>query len=108
MHFPPPLMADDPDPQRLFTLDGQRQHAAAGRQAKGEQHGDGSYRWKGGAEYKGAWKGGVRHGKGVYSGSSSGRYVGEFRNWRYHGHGTMTYLDGRVESGKWENGSFLG
>ena len=32
----------------------------------------------------------------------------DVEDWR-HGHGTMTYADGRVESGQWENGTkFLG
>ena len=62
---------------------------------------------------------GERHGKGVQSFSDGQRYVGEFRNngdryvgeWsegNYHGNGTLTYPDGRVKSGKWENARFLG
>ena len=51
---------------------------------------------------------GKYHGKGVYSGSYGDRYVGEFRNHGCHGHGTMTYADGRVESGQWENNRFKG
>ena len=51
---------------------------------------------------------GEYHGKGVGSGSSGNRYVGEFQNNRWHGHGTLTYANGRVESGKWENDKFLG
>ena len=51
---------------------------------------------------------GQRHGKGVRSLFNGDRYVGEFRNNKRHGHGTMTYADGRVESGKWENSNFLG
>ena len=49
-----------------------------------------------------------QHGKGVHSWSNGDRYVGEFRNQYFHGHGTMTYADGRVESGKWEYSNFLG
>ena len=54
---------------------------------------------------------GDSHGKGVYSLSNGrGRYVGEWSNNKRHGHGTMTYADGRVESGKWEKDTcrFLG
>ena len=51
---------------------------------------------------------GKRHGKGVASWSDGDRYVGEFRNHYRHGHGTMTYASGSVESGKWDDGSFLG
>ena len=48
------------------------------------------------------------HGKGVRSWSYGDRYVGEFRHNCFHGHGTHTYPDGRVQSGQWENHSFLG
>eukprot|EP01048_Picozoa_sp_COSAG05_P009967 COSAG05_NODE_850_length_6976_cov_170.360622_2_plen_82_part_00 len=52
---------------------------------------------------------GELHGKGVLSLSDGKRrYVGEFRNNACHGHGTKTYADGRVQSGKWEKGNFLG
>ena len=62
-----------------------------------------------GARYEGQVnQRGNRHGKGVVSWPNGGRYVGEFRNYNPHGHGTMTHADGRVKSGKWANGSFLG
>ena len=51
---------------------------------------------------------GYRYGKGVKSWSYGKRYVGEFRNHCYHGHGTFTHADGRVESGEWDDGYFLG
>ena len=62
-----------------------------------------------GSRYEGQMnQDGEAHGKGVMSWSDGERYVGEFRNYDYHGHGTETYPDGRVESGQWEKGKFLG
>eukprot|EP01048_Picozoa_sp_COSAG05_P007077 COSAG05_NODE_487_length_9342_cov_4.078979_5_plen_125_part_00 len=61
------------------------------------------YRYEGEVNQDGKW-----HGQGVVSYSNGYRYVGEQRNNFRHGHGTGTYADGRVESGKWENGRFLG
>jgi hypothetical protein len=34
-------------------------------------------------------------------------YVGEYRCGKKHGQGTLTYLDGRVQEGIFENGKFL-
>ena len=58
------------------------------------------------------------HGRGVYSWASGARYEGEWGNGWRHGHGTMTHADGwndggslaagRVQSGQWEDGNFLG
>ncbi len=35
------------------------------------------------------------------------RYEGEFRNDRFHGQGVLTWPDGRVEKGLWENGALV-
>jgi hypothetical protein len=34
-------------------------------------------------------------------------YEGETANGKPHGKGKMTYADGRVEEGRWENGAFV-
>ena len=60
-------------------------------------------RYEGEVNQDGEW-----HGKGVYSLPNGVRYVGEFRNHNRHGHGTCTYSDGLVQSGKWDDGLFLG
>ena len=36
------------------------------------------------------------------------RYEGKMQSGKFNGHGLMTYADGRVESGEWETGTFLG
>ena len=53
-------------------------------------------------------QGGECHGQGVYSHPAGYRYEGEFTNDMRHGHGTVTWPDGRVESGQWKDGRFLG
>ena len=35
-------------------------------------------------------------------------YEGEWVNGKRNGQGTMTYADGRVESGTWKDGEFVG
>jgi|GEM_PF-4491582 len=40
--------------------------------------------------------------------SKDGRHVGEWKDGMQNAQGTMTYPDGRVESGRWANGEFLG
>jgi hypothetical protein len=35
-------------------------------------------------------------------------YEGELRDYQCHSQGTMTYADGRWESGTWRNGAFVG
>ena len=62
-----------------------------------------------GSRYEGQMNQGEEfHGLGVYSNADGSRYEGEHMNVLRHGHGTMTYPDGRVESGQWGNGRFLG
>ena len=36
------------------------------------------------------------------------RYQGQMQSGKFNGQGVMTYADGRVESGEWETGTFLG
>jgi hypothetical protein len=46
---------------------------------------------------------GERHGQGVMRCMDRRRYEGEQRTGNLQGHGTMTWPDGRVESGQWDN-----
>jgi hypothetical protein len=78
-----------------------------------------------GGEYTGWLKNGIPDGQGTIkypvSGSSGAfvnilinrektvsMYEGEWRNGLKHGYGKMTYPNGRVELGYWENGQFVG
>lgn len=96
-------------------------------------HGEG--RWYGGAggvragrwsqgHYLGAAGGGVPQGlvaggqgcvsgncwdgKGRYVHEDGSEYVGSFRNGHPDGRGSLTYPDGRIDSGKWEDGKRIG
>jgi len=48
------------------------------------------------------------HGYGTLEMASGTKYEGEFRENEYHGYGTLTYHDGQVQSGRWENSTFIG
>jgi hypothetical protein len=49
------------------------------------------------------------HGQGIEIDIVLNReYIGKFINGKYHGKGKMTYSDGTIEEGLWENGEFIG
>ena len=48
-----------------------------------------------------------RHGQGTYIRADGSKYVGQWKYGRQNGQGTLTYLDGRVQEGIFENGKFL-
>jgi hypothetical protein len=64
----------------------------------------GTWTYDGGEKYVGEWRNDKPHGQGTHSGD---KYVGEVRDGKRHGQGTLTYADGRVEEGVWENDNFL-
>jgi len=39
---------------------------------------------------------------------NGGYYEGEFVDGKHHGKGKMTYADGRVEEGTWQDDKFIG
>ena len=60
-----------------------------------------------GDKYFGEFRDGKGHGQGTYIWVYEDKYVGEFRDGIAHGKGTLTFVDGRVKEGIWENGRFL-
>ena len=46
--------------------------------------------------------------RGTSIDSDGTKYVGEFKDDKSHGQGTLTHPDGRVVSGLWKDGKFLG
>ena len=48
------------------------------------------------------------NGEGTYTWANGNKYVGEHKYDKKHGQGTMTYADGTIEKGLWENGKFIG
>ena len=45
---------------------------------------------------------------GTYTWANGNKYVGEWKDSKQDGEGTMTYADGRVLKGLWENRRFIG
>ena len=102
----------------------------------GKRTGKGTLTWPSGDIYEGDWRDDKRNGKGtmtltngnIYEGDfvddklhGKGKYTwgkdslwagdvyeGDFVDGKFNGIGTYTYADGRVESGRWKDGKFLG
>ena len=51
--------------------------------------------------------GDCENGYGTYTFASGDKYVGEFKDGRPQGKGTKIYANGKVEEGRWENGTFI-
>ena len=49
----------------------------------------------------------MRNGQGTYTSSDGDQYVGEFEDNLLNGKGILTFADGSVESGLWENGGLV-
>jgi hypothetical protein len=96
-------------------VDGQKY---VGEFKDGMRYGKGTWTANSGDEYVGEWKADFMHGQGTFTfGRGFGtsrlmesrvKYVGEWKAGLPNGQGTMTYHDGREESGKWENGEYVG
>ena len=74
----------------------------------GKAHGQGLYEnKKSGLIYKGDWKNSKFDGSGTLISIKGDEYVGEFKDGRYHGNGDLTYADGIVDEGVWDNGKLI-
>ncbi len=76
-------------------------------------NGQGTLTYADGAKYVGEWKDDMFNGQGTYTFGlntewAGDKYVGELKDGKRHGQGTYTYADGKVRSGRWENGNYLG
>ena len=80
--------------------------------ASGQPNGEGVYTCADGSVYIGHYENGQRNGQGKMTytvGSLAGCvYEGSWLNDLPHGQGTLSYPDGRVKSGTWRIGLFLG
>lgn len=79
----------------------------------GKITGKGKKIWTNGSVYEGDWRNDVQNGKGKYTWGKDTKwagdvYEGDWRDDRRTGTGTYTYADGRIESGRWKDGKFLG
>ena len=57
-------------------------------------HGEGSFYYVNGDEYKGAFKNGTMHGQGRYTEANGDRYEGEWKDGVREGRGIRTFADG--------------
>lgn len=72
------------------------------------EHGKGMYIFPNGNKYIGEVKKGKIDGYGTYIWKTTGhKYVGEFKNDKKNGKGTLTYPDGKIEKGTWENDKLI-
>ena len=75
--------------------------------------GKGAINWTDGRNYKGDWKvlenkQDLPDGEGTMSWADGRKYIGDFRDGKMHGIGKMTYSDGKIEEGAWQNNMFVG
>ena len=59
-------------------------------------------------KYVGEWEAGEMHGQGTLLWANGRKYIGELERGKMHGQGTLTSSNGRVQSGLWRDGDFLG
>lgn len=79
----------------------------------GECTGKGKYTWPNGSVYEGDFVDDKATGKGKLTWGKDSKwagdtYEGDFVDGKRTGIGTYIYADGRVQSGRWEDGEFLG
>jgi len=73
-----------------------------------QPNGWGTFTWPDGSKFVGTMKDG-KVVQGTGTDRQGNKYVGSFNtNGESHGQGTYTYADGRVVSGRWDNGNYLG
>ena len=81
----------------------------------GDRHGNGTMTYPNGDKYSGSFDMGwneqitIYNGfaKGVYNYADGRKYEGEIRHKSPHGKGTMTFPDGKIQSGVWDDGNYL-
>ena len=64
-----------------------------------EMHGNGTYYWRDGREYKGQFYHGSKEGHGEFSGTDLSEYTGEFTDDKMEGFGSLNMPDGQVYVG---------
>ena len=79
----------------------------------GKITGKGKKIWPNGDTYEGDWRNDMKNGKGKYTWGKNTQwagdvYVGDWQDDGRTGTGTYTYADGRIQSGRWKDGKFLG
>jgi hypothetical protein len=89
-----------------------RHEKYVGEFRNGKPNGQGTLTMTAGTKYVGELKDGLPNGQGILTFVSgpfaSQKYVGGWRGGRFHGQGIEYGADGKVRSGRWENGVFVG
>ena len=78
------------------------------RNAAGQMHGRGVYRFANGDVYEGDFKDDNMHGRGVYRCADGNVYEGDFKDDNRHGRGVHRYANGAVYEGDLEDGKMHG
>ena len=78
------------------------------KNAAGQYHGRGVYRFARGDVYEGEYQDDKKHGRGVYRFASGAVYEGEWKDDKKHGRGTFRFADGRVYEGEFKDGKYHG
>ena len=78
------------------------------RNAAGQMHGRGVYRYADGTVYEGDFKDGKKHGRGVYRFANGSVYEGDWKDGKEHGQGVCRYADGAVYEGNWKDSNMYG
>ena len=78
-----------------------------------DSKGDGKIVWRDGRIYKGPWRSvegmpDLPDGQGEMTWPDGRKYVGQFRDGKMNSVGKMTYPNGKVEDGSWQEDRFLG
>lgn len=69
-----------------------------------EKHGEGTFTWGDGKEYRGQWEKDQFHGKGKFSWPDGKVYEGQWAGGQFHGHGTLEDNTGDKYVGEWKAG----
>mmetsp|Transcript_24712 Transcript_24712/g.46053 ORF Transcript_24712/g.46053 Transcript_24712/m.46053 type:complete len:492 (-) Transcript_24712:352-1827(-) len=72
------------------------------KNALGQLHGKGSFRFSSGNKYDGSYKNNKRDGYGKFVFANGNLYNGEWKEDRRHGQGTYSFVSGELYVGQWE------
>ena len=87
----------------IYFLNGDRYVGPRNDNSRDQMHGNGTYFWRDGREYRGQFLNGLKEGNGEFSGTDLSKYIGEFTKDKMEGHGRLNMPDGQVYIGDFED-----
>ena len=93
--------------QGMFKYEFKGGSIHVGEYKDSKRHGQGTYHYFNGDKYIGGWEKNKKHGHGTYIDANRNKYVGQYKYGLRNGQGTLTWADGIVEEGIWNNGEFM-